>query len=221
MSDLTPITRKEKIIAGEDLTPITREEWFLKNYGGGGGGGETQIMFIRGTKNNANTSATLNKTFSEIYDFVKDGNKTAVVVISGFPTNGDNYYLLDKRVDGNSKSLEFMFVGAQLGTSNYTSWLSLDITGVKLSIAESAENATITDLSKSVVINTPKTLSGTLAAGATTLTLSDAFITTTRMIDVYTDVYGVNPTDITVATGSITLTFEAQQSAVNVKVRVS
>ena len=34
---LEPITRQEKIIAGEDLTPITRMEKFLKDFGGGGG----------------------------------------------------------------------------------------------------------------------------------------------------------------------------------------
>ena len=36
--ELEPITRKEKIIAGQDLTPITRLEMFLKQFGGGGGG---------------------------------------------------------------------------------------------------------------------------------------------------------------------------------------
>ena len=35
---LEPITRQEKIIAGQDLTPITRMEMFLKSFGGGGGG---------------------------------------------------------------------------------------------------------------------------------------------------------------------------------------
>lgn len=35
---LEPITRQEKIIAGQDLTPITRMEKFLKQYGGGSGG---------------------------------------------------------------------------------------------------------------------------------------------------------------------------------------
>ena len=34
---LEPITRQEKIIAGQDLTPITRMEKFLKEYGGSGG----------------------------------------------------------------------------------------------------------------------------------------------------------------------------------------
>ena len=36
---LEPITRKEKIIAGQDLTPITRMEMFLKQHVSGGGGG--------------------------------------------------------------------------------------------------------------------------------------------------------------------------------------
>lgn len=35
---LEPITRQEKIIAGQDLTPITRMEMFLKQHVGGGGG---------------------------------------------------------------------------------------------------------------------------------------------------------------------------------------
>ena len=36
--ELEPITRQEKIIAGQDLEPITRMEMFLKNFGGGSGG---------------------------------------------------------------------------------------------------------------------------------------------------------------------------------------
>lgn len=42
--ELEPITRKEKIIAGQDLTPITRMEMFLKQYGGGGGGSVTKPL---------------------------------------------------------------------------------------------------------------------------------------------------------------------------------
>lgn len=40
---LEPITRQEKIIAGQDLTPITRMEKFLKQYGGGSGGGLAEL----------------------------------------------------------------------------------------------------------------------------------------------------------------------------------
>ena len=64
-------------------------------------------------------------------------------------------------------------------------------------------------------------LSATLATGATSITLSDASITTTSTIDIYTDVFGIQPTNAVVATGSITLTFLAQASDITVKVRVS
>lgn len=61
----------------------------------------------------------------------------------------------------------------------------------------------------------------TLTAGETSITFSDNSILSTSTIDIYTDTFGVNPTSVVVATGSITLTFEAQQSNIGVKVRVS
>ena len=64
-------------------------------------------------------------------------------------------------------------------------------------------------------------VTGTLLTGATSLTLSDASITTTSTIDIYTDVFGIQPTNAVVASGSITLAFLAQASDITVKVRVS
>lgn len=64
-------------------------------------------------------------------------------------------------------------------------------------------------------------LTGTLVAGQTSVTIQDSVITTLSTIDYYTDVFGVNPTDVAVTTGQVVLTFEAQQSDVGVKVRVS
>lgn len=66
-----------------------------------------------------------------------------------------------------------------------------------------------------------KEVTGTLSVGSTSITLSNSSITTSSTIDVYTDKFGVNPTNMTVSTGKIVLTFKAQSSAVNVKVRVS
>lgn len=63
-------------------------------------------------------------------------------------------------------------------------------------------------------------VTGTLLAGATSLTLSDASITLSSTLDFFTDVYGVSPSDVVVSTGSVVLTFEAQASDVSVKVRV-
>lgn len=63
-------------------------------------------------------------------------------------------------------------------------------------------------------------LSGTLTAGQTSLTLSDASITTSSTIDYYTDAFGVSPTNVVVTTGQIVLTFPAQASDLGVKVRI-
>lgn len=63
-------------------------------------------------------------------------------------------------------------------------------------------------------------LVGTLTAGQTTISFNSPSITTTATYDYYTDVYGVNPTAVTVSTGNMVLTFEAQQSDLHVKVRV-
>ena len=61
---------------------------------------------------------------------------------------------------------------------------------------------------------------GTLIAGQTSLTIQDANILTTSTIDVYTDTYGISPETVTVTTGSVTLTFEAQANDLGVKVKV-
>lgn len=64
-------------------------------------------------------------------------------------------------------------------------------------------------------------VTGTLTAGSTSLTLSDASILTTSTIDIYVDTFGIQPVNASVSTGTITLTFLAQASNISVKVRVS
>ena len=64
-------------------------------------------------------------------------------------------------------------------------------------------------------------VTGTLTSGSTSLTLSDSSITTSSMIDIYTDDYTIAPTNAVVTDGSITLTFDAQTKKVNVKVKVT
>ena len=66
-----------------------------------------------------------------------------------------------------------------------------------------------------------KEVTGTLLAGSTSITLSDASITTSSTIEPYTDPIEVDHNSISTSTGSVTITFDAQQSNLNVKVRVS
>jgi hypothetical protein len=64
-------------------------------------------------------------------------------------------------------------------------------------------------------------VTGKLLAGQTTISFLSASITTSSIIDIYTDVWGINPETVTVSTGSVSMTFEAQASDLWVKVRVS
>ena len=63
-----------------------------------------------------------------------------------------------------------------------------------------------------------KEVTGTLLSGNTSITLQDAAITTTSTIDIYTDVFGISPESVAVATGEITITFEEQAADLGVKV---
>ena len=60
----------------------------------------------------------------------------------------------------------------------------------------------------------------TLSAGSTSMTFSDASITSNSTIEVYADAYGVAPSEITVTTGQAVLTFAAQESAISVYIAV-
>lgn len=64
-------------------------------------------------------------------------------------------------------------------------------------------------------------VTGTLTAGATSLTLSDASITSSSTLEVFTDIFGAWLENMVVSTGSVVLTFEAQSADMSVKVRVS
>lgn len=62
---------------------------------------------------------------------------------------------------------------------------------------------------------------GTLTAGQTSVTLTASkAVAATALIDVFADVYGLNPSTVTVAGAVVTLTFAAQASDVAVAVRI-
>jgi len=65
-------------------------------------------------------------------------------------------------------------------------------------------------------------LSGTLAAGETSITLTNSVITNNRTFEFFTSIYNVNPVSTPIVNdGSITLEFDEQDEDMNVEVRVS
>lgn len=67
---------------------------------------------------------------------------------------------------------------------------------------------------------TGKWLTSTLAVGNTSVTFTDDAITTSSTIDIYTDIFGVNPVNAVTTTGQLVITFESQSIAMSVKVKV-
>ncbi len=66
-----------------------------------------------------------------------------------------------------------------------------------------------------------KEATGTLSAGSTTLTIQNGYITTASTIDVYTNVFGVSPTNISVSSGQVVLAFESRSTDLSVKIRIT
>lgn len=88
---------------------------------------------------------------------------------------------------------------------------------IKGGVSKNEFNRAISDTTRSIGVD----ISGTLAAGSTSLTLQNGLITTSSTIDVYTDKFGVSPTDIDVFDKQMVLTFDAQSTDLQVKVRIS
>lgn len=116
---LEPITRQEKIIAGQDLTPITRLEKFLKNFGGSGGGGGAQADLSQTdtTKPDYVKGVIRQESLPEGYPY-KESNKTVIEWdgnAEGLETFGGGYYKVSDKV-----FTEAELIGSVASIYNYT-----------------------------------------------------------------------------------------------------
>lgn len=92
-------------------------------------------------------------------------------------------------------------------------------TATKLETARTI-NGVLFDGSQDITVTMGTVLTAVLDTGETSLTFTDNAITDDSMIEIYTNVFDVNPTAITQSGNTLTLTFDAQAKTVNVKVRI-
>lgn len=137
---------------------------------------------------------------------------------------GKKYSDLDSATSIYNNDLACLAQEAQEGETSETGYISRKATVSALASKILKEIQFTTDLANysnpTIIGAIGKIITGTLSAGSTILMLSDAAITTSSNFDFYTDTFGVNPTNVSVSTGVLTLTFPAQQSDLSVKVRV-
>ena len=154
--------------------------------------------------------------------------------LSGKPTLG-TAAAKDVPVSGNASTTQVVMGDDTRLTDartpvSHTHTLS-EITDAGTAAAKNSTNAITqnsTDLVESGAVHTglagkedaPTVLTATLSAGSTTVTFSNAAITTSSTFDIYASVYGISPTDVTVTTGQAVLTFDEQDSAISVKLVV-
>lgn len=119
---------------------------------------------------------------------------TQNMVAPPFDTN--TAYPIGKRVTYNNRLYQFTSAHA-IGA-----WDSSEVTEVN-----------ITDAIGTI-------LTDTLVAGDTSITFTNALITTNSIIIPYADVYGVAPSAITVSAGSCVLTFDARQTNMLVGIQI-
>ena len=141
------------------------------------------------------------------------------------PANNRAY--IDGRTDGVGYYTEYstggVYVKNQTSASgmNNTKYMRVSYNDIEMGGIDQTWDGEHFSLKDTIASIKPTELISTLIAGQTTLTLQNVAITTTATYDFFTDVFGVSPTDIQVTNGEMVLTFEAQQSDVSVKVRVS
>lgn len=76
------------------------------------------------------------------------------------------------------------------------------------------------DLNNKPYIPVDTMLRANLTAGETSIIFENEIITTSSVMSFYTSVYGISPTAVEVADGSVTLTFEAQTRTIEVGVKI-
>lgn len=104
---------------------------------------------------------------------------------------------------------------ADVTYDNQTSGLTADDVQEAVDELKAAVDAIVVPASSFEIVR------GTLTAGQTSVALqASKTIAATALIDVFTDAFGVNPTAMSVATDTVTLTFEAQASNMAVAVRI-
>lgn len=223
---------------GTKIGTITIDGVSTDIYAPTGGSGGSTVSFSR-SKNSGTALGTL----------TIDGVSTILYCdsVSAYQFDGNTYKELDLTINNDpNQSVGFRVAQAvngmydvaiaSLANNNILKWSSEDNKWINTFIEiNEISDINITNPSNGQILkydavgdqwinddnDLPYTdITGTLTAGSTSITLSSNHINTSSTVDFYTDTFGVNPTNVTISNGSITLTFEAQQSNLGVKVRV-
>jgi len=159
---------------------------------------------------------------TDVPSWLVDWNNTMTAIDTAIGNNRTN---IDKNSTDvqllNSEYAEINTAVTQNTTNVNTN--TNDITALKANVNSLTNN--VGELGTKVTTVNDKVgdyYSGTLSIGETTLTIDVPTLTNDSIIDVYTDLYGTDPTDVTanMADKTIVLTFPIISSTVRVRIKV-
>lgn len=120
----------------------------------------------------------------------------------------------DEKLKDGGKAADAAEVGRILESLTKT-LTEIDQSLVEVSKKLSEVETNLTNLNKVNAIH-----KGNLVAGNDTITIENESITENSVLTFFTSIYGVNPTAISISEGSVTLTFDVQETDMEVGVRV-
>ena len=234
--------------SGSATTTLTKlqVEDTIYNISGGGGGGSIVIVTptlqsgtkvadidVDGTTSSlyaptpteveANPSSTGTDTLTKLkvgsttYNVSQGGGSSTLAGLNDVDLNNSTDGQVLKYDSTNQK-----WVNANEDSGSTVTWNQITQTGTK--IATVNIDGTATDVyapTSGGGSSSWKDITGTLTAGQTSITLTDSSILESSTFDFYTSKFGINPTNVSVLNGSITLTFDEQSTDLDVKIRVT
>lgn len=204
----------------DDLNSIQIGSDIYRIVGSGGGTAKALVMKTKTWTGNGDTSLVLN--FDEkplaIFNIFGSGLNGTNVLAEPFMYGETNYMMLTFARSGQGLLID------NIAYSNND--LTMTITGVDVGAIFNVNNAeyTMWYLVEEEVGGGSAgwtDITGTLTAGQTEIVLTSDKITTNSTVFPWTNKFGVSPSNMVVANGSVTLTFPVQTTDLDVMVRVT
>lgn len=191
----------------------------IANIATSAGGTATDLAALTLTVSGLSSTVSDHTTSISTLTTAVSGNTGSINTINSLIGNGQPT-TTDKTIIGAINELHAEIGG---GSSVTAAAVSYDGTtsGLTADDVQEAIDELKSDIDAIVPGATFEIVRGTLTAGQTSVALqASKNIPATALVDVFTDTFGVNPTNVTVATDTVTLTFNAQSANVAVAVRI-
>ena len=183
---------------------------------------DVKVMLARGTNGNGIASISKTGTTGDVdtYTITMDDGTLHTFTV----TNGSSIASIEKTgTSGLVDTYTITLTNGQTSTFTVTNGTT---TGAEQDIVTSPDGSVTKKLSFTIQ-GTPYSWHGmttvdktvTLGTSETTVTLSSPEFKATSVIDLYTSIYGLTPTSMSVSSGTLTLVFDAQDSSTSVDIR--